>query len=238
MHSTLSPYRIERLKCPPHFQERITNAGGRNRYGQPNFRLAWAQTELTRQGGRWEADGERFEGYRDVYLGDGLPHWMLLEWADAGKSIAMPHLPPESDVRFYADNRCPQTGLCLLGPYPYHGSYQVALPLVAKWFEGGQLKIRAFPLSTEIVNMMIPVIRAATALSVEAKLRYLKECSERDEAQYAAAVGDAYNSVKLPDRVKTSEWIEDKVRSMEKHFNAALIARMYRDRVFQRQNRL
>src|ERR1700743_1729701 len=126
---------IERLQCPKHFQDRITQIGGLNRYGDPNFKLAWAQTETTRQGGEWSNEDEHFVGYRDCYLGDGLPHWMLLQWADAGKSIQLPHLRPQSDVAFYAENLCLKTGMQILGEYPYHGSYQIALPLVAKWFE-------------------------------------------------------------------------------------------------------
>jgi hypothetical protein len=223
----------ERLHAPSHFQNRLRQVGGTNRYGDANFKLAWAQTETTRQGGEWEADGEWFKGYRDVYLGDGLPHWMLLQWADAGKNITMPHLNPESDASFYMQNECPKTGLQLLGEYPYHGSYQIALPLVAKWFEGGQLKLRAFPLSTEILNMMVPIIKASMEISLQAKLMFMKEQSEKDDDVYAKAVDDAYNSIKLSASARSSKWIADKERSLEKHFNAALVTMMARNRQFQ-----
>jgi hypothetical protein len=228
---------VERLKCPEHFQTRLNEVGGFNRYGQPNFRLAWAQTEYVRQGGEWEAEGEWFRGYRDVYLGDGLPHWMLLQWVDAGKCIEMPHLPPQSDVAFYEENRCPKTGLQLLGEYPYKGSYRIALNLVAKWFDGGRLQIRAFPLSTEIVEMMVPVIKASMEVSVEAKLRAMKEEREKDEREYAKAVEDLYSSIRRKPTLAATGWLEDKQRSIEKHFNAALVMKMHRDRVFQSQHR-
>jgi hypothetical protein len=230
---------IERLQPPEHFARRLQQVGGVNRYGQPNFRLAWAQTETMRQGGEWELEsGEPFVGYRDCYVGDGLPHWMLMQWVDAGKSIEMPHLPPEGSFRFYADNRCPKTGLQLLGEYPFHGSYKIALPLVAKWFEKGQLFVRAFPLSTEIVEMMVPIIRASMAVSVEVKLRAMKEEREQDEAKFAQAVEDAYQSVKRKPTLASTPWLEDKQRSIERHWNAALIQKLHRDRVFQRANRL
>ncbi len=229
---------IERLKCPEHLQRRLTQVGGTNRYGQPHFKLAWAQTATTRQGGQWELEsGEAFTGYRDVYLGDGLPHWMLLQWADAGKSIGMPHLPPESDTRWYIDNKCPKTGLSLLGEYPYRGSYQIALTLTAKFVHDGKLHIRAFPLSTEIVEMMVPIIKAALEVSAEAKLRYLKEQQEKEDEQYAKTIEDIYNDVKLPTSAHSSQWITDKQRSIENSFNAALIQRMHRDRKFQSQHR-
>lgn len=229
---------IERLEPEEHFQERLTQVGGLNPYGEPNFKLAWAQTATTWQGGEWEMEsGEPFKGYRECYLGDGLPHWMLLQWADAGKSIAMPHLPPESDGRFYIDNACPKTGLCLLGEYPYHGSYQVALPLTAKFMYGGKLHIRAFPLSTDIIEMMVPMIEAAMQISVEAKLRYLKEQQEQEEMEYAKTIDDMYQDVKLPTSAHTSQWITDKQRGIENAFNAALIQRMRIDRQFQSQQR-
>lgn len=229
----------ERLKCPEHLQRRLTQAGGTNRYGQPHFKLAWAQTETIRQGGHWEIEsGEVFTGYRDVYLGDGLPHWMLLQWADAGKSIEMPHVPPESDGRFYLENKCPTTGLQLLGEYPFRGSYRVALPLTAKYMDGGKLHIRAFPLSTEIVEMMVPIIKAAMEVSAEVKLRYLKEQSQKDEDQRAKTIEDVYQDIKLPTSAHSSAWITDKQRSIESAFNASLIQRMRRDRQFQSQQRL
>lgn len=238
MPSAKTSWPVERQKCPQHYQDRINQIGGFNRYGEPNFKIAWAQTETTRQGGEWEAEGDQFRGYRDVYLGDGLPHWMLLQWADAGKSIAMPHLRPQSDVSFYAENQCQKTGLQLLGGYPYRGSYQIALPLVAKWFEQGQLKIRAFSLSTEVMEMMVPIIKASMEVSLEAKLRFMKEESEKEDDEYARAVDDAYHSVKLSNAARGSQWIADKVRSIEQHFNAALITRMHRDRVFQSKTQL
>lgn len=241
MPSTLSGNElkgVERLQCPKHFQDRVTQIAGRNRYGQPNFKLAWAQTETMRQGGEWSNEEEHFVGYRDCYLGDGLPHWMLLQWADAGMNIQLPHLRPQSDVAFYAENLCLKTDLQILGEYSYHGSYQIALPLVAKWFEAGRLNIRAFPLSTEIVEMMVPIIKASMTISLETKLRMMREEKEQEDVDFGNAVDDAWNSVKLSAAAKSSEWIEDKVRSIESHFNSALITKMYRDRVFQSKHAL
>src|SRR5882724_11861953 len=120
-----TPNGIARQNAPQHFQDRLKAVGGINRYGLPNFKLAWAQTVTTRHGGEWEAMGEQYRGYRDVYLGDGLPHWMLLQWSDAGKSIEMPHLHAQSDIGFYEENRCPKTGLQILGGYQSQGRYPI-----------------------------------------------------------------------------------------------------------------
>jgi hypothetical protein len=228
------PSPIERLRCPEHFQTRLNEVGGVNRYDEPNFKLAWAQTETMRQGGEWDNEDGHFIGYRDVYLGDGHPHWMLLQWVDAGRSIQGPHIKPSCDIAWYQENRCLKTGLQLLGEYPYHGSYQVALPLVAKWFdEHRRLQLRAFPLSTEIVEMMVPIIKASMLLSIEVKLRFMKDEAEKDDIEFGKQVDAAYNSVKLPASARGSAWIADKVISLEKHFNRALVEKMHRDRVFQ-----
>jgi hypothetical protein len=222
---------VERLKPPQHFQDRLTRAGGINRYGQPLFRLAWAQTETTRQGGQWEAHGEWFKGYRDVLLGDGLPHWMLLQWADAGKSIQMPTLHPESDGAWYDANKCPVTGLSLLGGYPYQGSYQIALQLRAKWFEKDArgnpiLRLHAFPLSTQIIDMMVPIIKATREVSMKAKLMSMDEDKEKDEVEYAKTVEDVYQDAKLSASARSSKWIQDKARSIESAWNAALVLKL------------
>lgn len=223
----------ERLVCPEHFQRRLTQVGGLNRYRQPNFRLAWAQTETTRQGGEWTADGETFRGYLDVLLGDGLPHWMLLQWVDAGKSLEMPFLPPQSDVAWYAENRCPATGLQILGEYPYHGSYRIALQLVAKVFVAGKMFIEASPLSTEIVEMMVPIIKASMEVSHAAKMAWLREQNEKEETDRAKVFEDVWHGARRKATLASTAWLEDKQRSIERAFNAALVTRLHRNRRFQ-----
>jgi hypothetical protein len=228
----------ERLECPAEYQARITEVGGLNRYDEPNFKLVWAQTETTRQGGQWEGDdGDWFMGYRDILLGDGLPHWMLLQWCDAGKCIEMPFLPPESDVAFYHANKCAKTGLQLLGEYPYHGKYHIALQLIAKWFVKGELCLKAFPLSTEIIEMMVPIIKASMEVSIESKVRFMRDQREKEDDDYAKTVDDLYRSVKRKSTLAATSWLEDKQRSIEKHANAAFITMLARNRRFQADRR-
>jgi hypothetical protein len=224
---------VEHRQCPAHFQERINQVGGMNRYDEPNFRLAWAQTETMVQGGEWEAEGESFTGYRRVYLGDGLPHWMLLKWIEPGKSLEMPFLPAQGPASYYAENRCPKTGLQILGEYPYHGNYKIALPLVAKWFERGQLRVEAYPLDTQIVEMMIPVIQASMILPIEAKMRFMKEEDEKDEIEREKQFDAVYNDIKLSNSARASEWVQDRVRKIERSFNAAQVLRFHRNPRFQ-----
>jgi hypothetical protein len=233
-----SSARPERLRCPERFQRRLIEVGGLNRYRQPNYRLAWAQTEIARQGGEWEAEGETYRGHKDVLVGDGLPHWMLLQWCDAGKSIDVPHLPPQGPISWQEENRCPKTGLQILGEYPYHGSYQIALNLVAKVFAKGQLFIEAFPLSSEIVEMMVPIIKASMELSIEAKQRWLREQKEKEEDDRARTFEDAWKSCERNATLASTAWLEDKQRQIERMANAAFLARLQRNRRFQAQGRI
>jgi hypothetical protein len=226
------------LHPPEHFQRRITQVGGLNRYRKPRFRLAWAQTETRREGGEWESEGDTFTGYRDTLLGDGLPHWMLLQWVDAGMCLEMPHIPPQSYVRWYSDLRCPKTGLQLRGEYPYHGSYQIALQLVAKIFDKGQLYIEAFPLSTEIVEMMVPIIKASLELSHECKMRFMREEKEKDEADKLKVYEDVYRDIHRKTTLASTSWLEDKQRAIERNFNVSLVAMMNRNRRYQSARRL
>jgi hypothetical protein len=221
----------ERLQCPAEFQDRLTEVGGVNRYDEPNFKLVWAQTETIRQGGEWEVDW--FKGYKDILLGDGLPHWMLLQWADAGKSIDMPFLPPESDIAFYHANKCPKTGLQLLGEYPYHGKYHIVLQLIAKWFVRGELCLKAFPLSTEIIEMMVPIIKASMEVSIESKMRFMRDQREKEDDDYAKTIDDIYHGIKRKRTLAATAWLEDKQRSIEKTANAAFITMLARNRFFQ-----
>lgn len=227
----------ERLQVPEHFQDRITQVGGLNRYMEPNFKLAWAQTELweSKQGGEWETsengDIGGFKGYKDVLKGDGHPHWMLLQWVDAGKSIE--GVKPESADEFYAANKCPKTGMQLLGEYQYKGSYQIVLPLVAKIWTGRQLYIESFPLSTEIINMMIPIIKGCMKISVESKMKFMKDEKEKKDIDDLNTFEDAYLSVKRKPTLAATPWLEDRQRKMESlcnTANAAFVTRMQRNR--------
>ena len=224
---------VEQRHCPAHFQERIDQVAGFNRYGLSNYRLVWAQTETVRRGGKWEAAGNTYTGYRDVLLGDGLPHWMLLQWVDRGKSAEMPHLPAQGPASFYQETKDPASGLQLLGEYPYQGSYQIVLPLVAKWFEDGKLRIAAYPLDTEIVESMIPIIRASMLLSAEAKVRYMEEVKEQEEIAKNKQFQDAYDDVRIPKHAYTKDWVWDKQRKIERAFNAAMLNKFRKNPVFQ-----
>jgi hypothetical protein len=210
---------VREIIYPPDLlQERITNAGGLNPYGDPIFRLAWSQAEVVIQGGEWEAAGETFVGYREVPAFDNLPHWVLLQWCPPGISVNMPFLPPETPTQFYNNNRDPNTGLCLLGEYPYRGSYQLLLPLIDKEFHNGQLFIEAYELTSELVDVIIPVILAGMEVSIEAKMKFNKATEEAEKAKLLQTFEDAYADGVRKETLSSTAWLEDKQRKLERDF--------------------
>jgi len=42
---------------PENVTQRLLRAGGRNRFGEPNYRAIWGYNRLTLIGGRWEDKG-------------------------------------------------------------------------------------------------------------------------------------------------------------------------------------
>ena len=152
---------------------------------------------------------------------------------DAGKSIDLPSAPAQSAEAWLDNTRCPTTGLQLLGGYPYQGSYQIAANLTAKWFEGEELKIVAFPLSSYIVDMLIPMIQATQLITRAAKRQAMKDENEKQQANLRTTIFDAARDACLPANFNTdSQWIQDRVRMMERVFNQGLV-RAFRDQGLQ-----
>jgi len=114
----------ETHEAPAVVQERVTRAGGVNRYGEPNFRVVWGGSRLAWIGGRWtdrDAHGnvtrETVELRRvPKYL--PLDRWHLERW-----------LPPEaygSPDEWYETTVETENGIRIpaLGPYPSRGEYE------------------------------------------------------------------------------------------------------------------
>jgi len=114
----------ETHEAPASIRERITQAGGTNRYGEPNFRVVWGGSRLTWIGGRWtdrDAHGnvirEAIELRRvPKYL--PLDRWHIERWT-----------PPElygSPEFWYEQTIETEDGLRIpaLGPYPSRGEYE------------------------------------------------------------------------------------------------------------------
>lgn len=114
----------ETHETPPDIQQLLARAGGRNCFGEPNFRVMWGWSRLSWIGGRWidrDAHGnvvcERIELR---YVPKYIPHdrWHIERW-----------MPPESygsPELWYALTFETEDGIRVpaLGPFPRRGEYE------------------------------------------------------------------------------------------------------------------
>lgn len=166
--------RYERRLCPDEFQECINERFGLNRFGGPNFKLVWGQTEYVTMAGNG--------CYQDELLCHGNPCWNILRW-----------IPPETFGTpdfFYEQSIDPETGLSTLGEYPHEGRYEILQPLTHRQVIGDELIVEHFPLSYQIIDLMIPMfVRSQEVTALE--LRLAQEEQERMEnAEIVDSIAD------------------------------------------------
>lgn len=171
---------LRTTQCPPDYQERIANAGGFNRYGEPNYKIVWGEAHTTRAGGYWEQEG--ITGYRDVHLND-TPCWILLQWHDP--------IEYGSPTLHYMDNYDEATGLQTLGEFPYRGAYQVLFILRDTTVENGKLVIDAMPLNSMLIDVIIPLMTLGKTISYERRARAIKERRAIEEEEQLRVITDA-----------------------------------------------
>ena len=114
----------ETHEAPFSIQERVERAGGKNCYGEANFRVVWGGSRLTWIGGRWidrDANGnvvrEAIEA-RQVPKYLPLNRWHIERWA--------PRESYGSPQEWYAQTTEVEDGvqIAALGPYPLRGEYE------------------------------------------------------------------------------------------------------------------
>ena len=98
----------ERRVCPDDFQQAIDERFGVNRFGTSNYRMAWGETETMRVAG--------VRGYEDRLMCGNVACWNLMRWRPP-EAFGTPEL-------FDLLNRDRDSGLCILGEYPYEGRYE------------------------------------------------------------------------------------------------------------------
>jgi hypothetical protein len=156
---------------PAAIAERITRAGGTNRYGEPNFRVVWGGARLTWIGGRWtdrDAHGnvsrEAIE-LRQVPKYLPVDRWHIERW-----------MPPEfygSPDQWRALTSETEDGIRIpaLGPYPARGDYEHCFTLQSSAGEfeplnaacrapssggGGSVFFRPPPLYYKVLQPQLP----------------------------------------------------------------------------------
>lgn len=171
---------LEQYWCPTEFQDRLNEVGGFNKYGQPNFILVWSQTATFRAGGEWTPPGQAsVKGYRDIPFGMD-PCWMLMQWQQSEK-----YGSPEY---YYMENLDWDTGLQTLAEYPYWGRYEVILPLIWKGLVNGRLVVQHMPLTSLLVDLVVPVIKGAEGLSYARIEQIRLENKAREDREHLSQI--------------------------------------------------
>jgi hypothetical protein len=114
----------ETHEAPAGVQERVTRAGGVNRYGEPNFRVVWGGSRLTWIGGRWTDRDAHGNQVRETVEMRRVPkylpedRWHIERW--------MPADSYGSPEQWVAQTTEIENGvrIAALGPYPSRGDYE------------------------------------------------------------------------------------------------------------------
>lgn len=195
--------------APAEFQARLTELGGLNRYDSPNFVLWWGQYAHGDgsfiAGGVWSVDEQYYKGYRSLLRGSGEPCWCLGQW----------HAPEEygAPESYYLTNYDEDTGLQILGEYPYSGRVEVLYNL--RWHEmvDGKLELRTMPLTTRTFDDIIPIILAAKEVSLERQKAAILDARARDEAAKTAEIERHLMDKALPFAGQSISYTRQGIRS-------------------------
>ena len=189
-----------------------------NRFGAPNFIIAWGQTFTYQAGGVWpKPQGDGHFGYRDLMLsnsspsGRGIPCWMILEW----------HPPEDYETAavYYFRNRDDLTGLQTLGEYPYRGRYEIAFKLTSTELRDGRLQVVHYHLDGMILDVLIPAIVEGQRMSMKRRLEKLRQWEEKREADLDKNIDAVLNNKR---RNLLPSQIDDRVRLIQQQMSTML----------------
>ncbi len=204
-------------------QERLTRTFGTNIFGEPNFKIVWGASEFIRQGNVWrDRQGTERRGYRERYLGHGMPCWCILRWKSP-QTFGHPEV-------FYHNNFVPHTGLSATGEYPYTGRYEVLQALNYKEFVGGKMVIHNMPLTHLMIDMIIPMLMKAENLThleqiaCELHAEKVKERQRKQEIDDVAsemleALPTAYGPISYTGQGIRTSFISRKMEQIQKIWN-------------------
>ena len=209
-------------ECPDEFQQRVTEAGGVNKYDEPNFKIVWMRSEFYRAGGKWSGNDQVvFEGYRDIPLSFDQG-WAIMQWQPPEK-----YGTPES---YYVANYDEETNLQTLGEYPYRGRYEIVMPLTYKSFDKGVLTIEHMELSSLLIDLIIPVLYEAQEISWEKRKAWALEEKERKDREEVrdieASLQNAYpafgTASRSAARLACNSVVQKKSEQIERHWKQAV----------------
>jgi hypothetical protein len=168
--------------------ERLVHAGGKNRLGEPNFRVVWGGSRLTWVGGRWtdrDAHGnvvrESIE-LRRVPKYSPTDRWHIERWT-----------PPESygsPAQWYERTVEVEDGVSVpaLGPYPSRGEYEHCFTLSG-------VSNEFIPLTAAACDWVVRAIEWARRQPRSASRAAIADREERQEHEWNQRVDEALDLV-------------------------------------------
>lgn len=167
----------ESKQAPSEIQDRVTRAGGRNRFGEPNFRVVWGWSRLELVGGKWcDRDGHGNLVREVVELREVpkyFPHdrWHVERW-----------FPPEaygSPERWYAQTveRADGVSVPALGPYPSRGEWEHCFTIQTP---AGEF----LALTSEMCDYVVRAIEWSKAQPKARKRRAIYDAAERRSQEW------------------------------------------------------
>jgi hypothetical protein len=199
-----------RRDCPRWFQERLSQAGGFNKHGEPNFKLVWGESESMRDGGYFVRDG--FLGYRDVPVLGKDACWALMMWEPAEKH--------GTAYRWYKDHTDEVTDLVTLGQYPYKGRYRLIKKFIHRERIAGEWVATRMEPTHFILDIMLPMLKEWLKLSNEQKMKVAREEIEADEKEADRLMADSMHDKKIR---RDSPLVQKRAELMERTMAQAMM---------------
>jgi hypothetical protein len=124
------PVLTQHRRAPAAIQERLARAGGRNRFGEPNFRVVWGWDRLTWIGGKWEDWEHDAKGMPTRLKSVSYEYRQMPKYEDYWRWHVETWRPPEfygSPARWAEQYTVQEDGRSFLelGPYPQRGEYEL-----------------------------------------------------------------------------------------------------------------
>jgi hypothetical protein len=177
----------EQQQAPSAVARRLEIAGGRNRFGEANYRAVWGWSRLAWVGGKWEDRNPAGELLRECVelrrVPKYVPHdrWHIERW-----------LPPESygsprDWYAHTIERADGLSAPALGPYPERGEYEHCFTLEGPRGEFVQL-------TATVAEYIARAIEAGRGVSPAERRKAIDERERRSDREYDAWAWDILDS--------------------------------------------
>lgn len=131
---------------PREYVQHINKIGGMNRFGDPNFKIVWGQSEMMKV---WGTDANGKKGQHIISKCGDVPAWFILVWK-----------PPEcygTPELWYALTWDWETDAPTIGEFPWRGEYELApFNLFSRRVEANYMHIDALELSHWLLDLLIP----------------------------------------------------------------------------------